>query len=63
MLDFLHDRLQAMPNPRAQGAALSGPLAGMWKYRVGDIRIIARIRDDELLILVVTIGNRGHVYR
>jgi mRNA interferase RelE/StbE len=63
VLSFLHERLPSLPDPRAVGAALTGPLAGLWKYRVGDIRIVARIRHNELLILVVAVGNRADVYR
>lgn len=63
VLRFLHERLVALPSPRALGAALTGPLAGRWKYRVGDIRIIAEIRDHELIILVIEVGNRREVYR
>jgi mRNA interferase RelE/StbE len=60
---FINDRLLTRRDPRALGAGLTGPLAGLWKYRVGDIRIIADIRDNELLILVIQIGNRREVYR
>lgn len=60
---FINERLLALANPRALGAALTGGLSGLWKYRVGDIRIIADIQDDKLLILVVEIGNRREVYR
>jgi mRNA interferase RelE/StbE len=63
VLSFLHERLLLAPSPRALGAALVGPLSGLWKYRVGDIRIIADIRDGELLILVIEIGNRREIYR
>lgn len=60
---FINDRLLTLPSPRAIGAALTGSLAGRWKYRVGDIRIIADIRDHELIILVIQVGNRREVYR
>ena len=63
VLQFLYERLLSAPSPRSLGAALSGPLGGLWKYRVGDIRIVADIRDGELLILVIDIGNRREVYR
>ena len=63
VLDFLNDRLLSSPSPRSFGAALSGPLGSLWKYRVGDIRIIADIRDGELVILVIAVGNRREIYR
>ena len=51
-------------NPRAVGEALKGKKLGeYWKYRVGDCRIIAKIEDAELVILVIKIGNRREVYQ
>ncbi|MFZ2451389.1 MAG: type II toxin-antitoxin system RelE/ParE family toxin [Methylovulum miyakonense] len=50
-------------NPRATGKALQGQLAGYWRYRVGDYRIICQIKDGELLILVIEIGHRKDIYR
>jgi mRNA interferase RelE/StbE len=50
--------------PRSIGDALKGSrLGNLWKYRVGDYRIIANIEDDVLKVLVVKIGNRREVYR
>ena len=64
ILKFLNERLAAIENPRAVGEALKGSKLGdLWKYRVGDYRIIADIEDQLIRILVVRIGNRKEVYR
>jgi mRNA interferase RelE/StbE len=63
ILDYLETNVVSRENPREIGAALTGPLAGLWKYRVGDFRILARINDNAVEILVVQIGNRREVYR
>ncbi len=64
ILSFLHDRLEKLENPRSIGEALHGPKLGeFWKYRVGDNRIISRIEDDVVTVVVVAIGNRREVYR
>jgi len=64
ILTFLHRRLSPLDDPRALGEALTGPELGeFWKYRVGDYRILARIQDRQVRILVVRIGNRREVYR
>ncbi|WNB76072.1 type II toxin-antitoxin system RelE family toxin [Methylomonas koyamae] len=55
-------KLQVLDDPRAHGKPLQGPLAGLWRYRVGDYRILARIVDDRLLILVVGLDHRSSVY-
>jgi mRNA interferase RelE/StbE len=58
------DRLAIEENPRARGIALQGKAySGLWRYRVGDYRLICQIQDQELIILVVEIGHRGNVYR
>ena len=51
-------------NPRAIGEALKDKKLGeYWKYRVGDCRVIAKIEDEKLVILVVKVGNRREVYK
>jgi mRNA interferase RelE/StbE len=64
ILSFLYKRVAVLDDPRSIGEALKGSKLGeFWKYRVGDYRIISRIEDGELRILVVKIGNRREVYR
>lgn len=41
---------------------LKADLAGLWRYRVGDYRVLCQIRDGELLVLVVAVGHRRDVY-
>jgi mRNA interferase RelE/StbE len=56
--------LPGWTTPRAIGEALKGAKLGeLWKYRVGDYRIIADIQDRAVVILVVRIGNRRDVYK
>jgi mRNA interferase RelE/StbE len=61
---FLFERIAPLDDPRSIGDALKGTeLGDLWKYRVGDYRIIASIEDNLVCILVVRIGNRREVYR
>jgi mRNA interferase RelE/StbE len=61
---FLYERIASLENPRSIGEALKGTEFGdLWKYPVGDYRIIASIEDKLVRILVVRIGNRPEVYR
>ena len=62
VLDYL-EQIELLDNPRSRGKALTSNLAGLWRYRVGDYRILCRIRDDKLIITVIEIGHRSTVYR
>jgi mRNA interferase RelE/StbE len=64
ILKFLHERVATLDNPRGMGQALQGSRLGeFWKYRVGDHRLICKIEDDRLLILVLRVGHRKEIYR
>ena len=54
--------IERLDNPRDSGKALVGNLAGLWRYRVGDYRIICKINDNELIILVINIKKRSEAY-
>ena len=60
---WVETNLVGCENPRLHGKALEGEFEGLWRYRVGEYRIVAEIRDAEVVILVVKIGKRGDVYR
>ena len=63
LINFLHDRLEKIEDPRSIGQALKGSELGeFWKYRVGDYRLVAQIEDGVMRILVIKIGNRKEVY-
>lgn len=51
-----------LDDPRARGKTLSGPLAGMWRYRVGNYRVVTAIEDSHCVIVAVKVGHRSDVY-
>jgi mRNA interferase RelE/StbE len=60
ILKFLNE----LADPQSIGAALHGSRLGeFWKYRVGDFRLICRIQDDRLIVLVLRVGHRKEIYR
>ena len=64
ILKFLHERVAKLDDPRSVGEALHGSQLGeFWKYRVGDCRLIAKIEDERLLVLVLRVGHRKEIYR
>ena len=60
---FLRERVAGTENPRSSGKALTGPLGNLWRYRIGDYRVICDIQDNALRMLVVRIGTRRDIYR
>ena len=63
ILDWLSDRIEGCKNPRHFGEPLKGDHAGLWRYRVGDYRILCVIQDQKVVVLVLTIGHRRQVYK
>lgn len=63
ILDWLDDRLEGCKDPRHFGEALKGGRAGLWRYRVGDYRIICDLQDRRLVVLALAVGHRQEVYR
>lgn len=57
------DEIATLDDPRTRGHGLTGNLGGLWRYRIGDWRVIARIEEQRLVILVIEIGHRSEVYR
>lgn len=57
LLDWLDDRIEGCKNPRHFGEPLRGDLSGLWRYRVGDYRIICQIQDEQLVVLALAVGR------
>ena len=45
-------------DPRLHGKALTGTLKGIWRYRVGDYRLFADIKDDIVTIFIFEVAHR-----
>lgn len=63
IVDFMDVRVAASDDPRELGKALKGSLGSLWRYRVGNYRILCDIQDWVLTVLVLQIANRREVYR
>jgi mRNA interferase RelE/StbE len=61
--NFLRERLMTAEDPRQWGKPLHGEKRGLWRYRVGDYRLICDIRDEKITVLVLELGHRKDVYR
>ena len=63
ILDYVEQRIAPLENPRSLGKALRGPLGDLWRYRIGEHRIICDLQDWQLRVLVVRVGRRKDIYR
>ena len=63
IVDFMDERVAPSEDPRGMGKALKGPLDDLWRYSVGDSRVICVIQDRVLTVLVLQVGNRREIYR
>ena len=62
IIKFLKINIQNSINPRQYGKALSGKMGDLWRYRVGDYRIICKIEDEVITVLVLAVGHRKDIY-
>ena len=60
---YLRDKIATTDDPERFGKALGGKLKGLWRYRVGDYRIVARIEKHRVIVVVVAVALRFKVYR
>ena len=63
IVEWIEKNLVDCENPRLLGKPLSANRIGQWRYRIGDYRVIAKIEDDKLIILVIAIGHRREIYK
>ena len=49
-------------DPRRFGRALRGDLSGLWRYRVGDFRLIAKLEDAIVTVVIIKTGHRSVIY-
>ncbi len=63
ILLWLNKNIEGTTNPRVHGKALTANRVGQWRYRIGDYRVIVKIEDDKLIVLVISIGHRKEIYR
>ena len=63
VMNYMDERVAASDDPRNVGQALTGPLGGLWRYRVGTCRVICDNQNDALRVLVIRVGRRDKAYR
>jgi len=62
IIGWIEKNIEGCENPRIHEKGLLGNKSGQWRYRIGDYRAICQIRDEEVIILVLEVGHRKHIY-
>jgi len=62
IMKYLKNNIATEDDPRRFGDSLSRNLIGLWKYRIGDYRVICEIQDEKVVVLVLRVGHRSKVY-
>ena len=62
ILRYLRERIATDEDPRRFGKPLSRDLAGLWRYRMRNYRMICHIEDDKLVVLVLRVGHRKDIF-
>ncbi len=62
IVEYLEKRVLASQDPYQFGKPLKGNKAGIWRYRVGNYRILCQIEDRALIVLVIAVGHRRDIY-
>lgn len=62
ILKYLRKRIETDEDPQRSGDSLRRSLSGLWKYRIGDYRLICEVQQEEIVVLVLSVGHRRKVY-
>jgi len=62
-IDAFVRRIEACDDARQLLDPYAGPLAGFWKKRIGDYRVICEIAERDLTVSILKVGHRSKVYR
>ena len=62
IISWIRKNLEGCSNPRLHGKSLKGNMSDLWRYRIGDYRLIAEINDEKITILIVKSGHRYNIY-
>lgn len=63
IIAWLRKNVDGCEDPRAHGKDLVGDKAGIWRYRIGDYRVLCELNDGDLVVLALEVAHRKSVYR
>ncbi len=56
-------RIENSKNPKFFGKSLTGNKSGLWRYRIGNYRLVCKFEDEVLIVIVISLGHRKEIYR
>ncbi|MDR1954146.1 MAG: type II toxin-antitoxin system RelE/ParE family toxin [Clostridiales Family XIII bacterium] len=59
---WIDKNLVGCSDPKQFGKPLTGNLKGFWRYRVGSYRLLVKIHDDIVTVIIVDIDHRSNIY-
>lgn len=62
IVGWIRKNLEGCEDPRQFGKGLTANRSGQWRYRVGDYRLLAEIREEKVIILILHVGHRSDIY-
>ena len=62
ILRYLREHIATAGDPRRFSKPLAAEFSGLWRYRVGDYRLVVTFEDDRLIVLVLRVAHRREVY-
>lgn len=60
--NWVENNLLNCEEPRFSGKPLTGNFKGVWRYRIGSYRLLAKIDDDKLIIFAIDGRHRRDIY-
>ena len=63
ILKYIKKKLENSENPKAYGKELSGNMAGLYRFRVSDYRIVAKFINNTFIIQGLGVGHRKNIYK
>ncbi|WP_313510959.1 type II toxin-antitoxin system RelE/ParE family toxin [Enterococcus sp.] len=63
IINWIEKNLVECEDPFQHGKGLTADKSGLWRYRVGNYRILADVSSEEITILILKIGHRKEIYQ
>jgi len=63
IIRYCRERLETEQDPRRFGEELIGDKSRLWRYRIGDYRLICEFEENHLVVVALSVGHRREVYQ